>query len=57
MGHQQDVPVPCGRQIPSPANPMVTVACSGSKSTVYKYDDHGNCIDQQSYPCGNCGQQ
>lgn len=57
MGHQEDRPVPCGRQVPSPANPMDSVQCPGSKSVVYVYDDHGNVTSQNTYPCGSCGSQ
>jgi len=56
MGHQEDRPVPCGRMVPSPANPMDQVQCPGTKSVVYVYDDHGNCTSQNAYPCSSCGQ-
>lgn len=46
MGHQQDQVVPCGDN-----------TCPGSKTTVYIYDDDGNCTSQQSFPCGVCGNQ
>lgn len=52
MGHQQDVATACGRP-----KPDGTGMCPGTKSTVYVYDDHGNCVSQMTYPCGVCGQQ
>ena len=50
MGHQQDMATPCGRQLPDGGQ------CPGTRSTVYVYDDHGNCISQQMYNCNSCGQ-
>ncbi len=47
MGHQEDRAVPCS----------ATPGCPGTKSTVYLYDDHGNCVSQQSFACGVCGRQ
>ncbi len=47
MGHQQDQVVPCGS----------TPGCPGTKTTVYLYDDHGNVVSQQSWPCTVCGSQ
>lgn len=55
MGHQEDQQTPCGRMIPSPANPLTLVMCGGSKTTVYVYDDQGNCTSQTSWPCTSCG--
>lgn len=57
MSRQESSAIPCGRMVPGPANPLVPVQCSGSKSVVYIYDDHGNITSQQSFPCGSCGQQ
>jgi hypothetical protein len=45
MGHTQDEATPCGNN-----------GCTGTKTTVYKYDDWGNCIGQTMYPCNVCGQ-
>ncbi|WP_202517400.1 hypothetical protein [Streptomyces sp. SID685] len=47
MGHQEDQAVPCS----------ATPGCPGTKSTVYTYDDHGNCVSQQSFACSVCGKQ
>lgn len=51
MGHQQDMATPCGNRLEDGS------PCPGAKTTIYVYDDHGNCISQQSYPCGYCGNQ
>lgn len=56
MGHQQDSVTPCGRMVPSPANPLDQVGCQGTKTTVYVYDDNGQCTSQQAWPCSSCGQ-
>lgn len=49
MGHQEDRPTPCGAQNPDGSQ------CPGTKSTIYVYDDWGNCISQSMYPCNVCG--
>lgn len=45
MGATQDHSTPCGAE-----------NCTGSKSTVYEYDDEGNCTSQSMFPCDTCGQ-
>ncbi|MFJ6935675.1 hypothetical protein [Streptomyces sp. NPDC101132] len=55
MGHRQDTATPCGHMVPDPSNPSQLIGCTGTKSTVYEYDDNGQCVSQQSYPCGSCG--
>jgi hypothetical protein len=55
MGHQQDQTTGCGRQVPNPTNPQTTMTCPGTKTTVFIYDDNGQCTSQQMWPCNVCG--
>ncbi|MGW1938938.1 hypothetical protein [Streptomyces goshikiensis] len=55
MGQRQDSTTGCGRQVPNPADPTTTVSCPGTKTTVYEYDDNGNCVSQSMWPCNVCG--
>lgn len=57
MGHRQDQSDSRCRQLPDPlpGMPYNTKICSGQKSTVYSYDDHGNCVSQTTFPCNSCG--
>jgi hypothetical protein len=50
--HQSHQAIACGRPTPDGKG-----QCPGQKSVIYVYDENGNCIESQSFPCGVCGQQ
>ncbi|MFI8104690.1 hypothetical protein [Streptomyces sp. NPDC086023] len=55
MGHQEDRATGCGNMVPDPSDPNQRIMCGGQKTTVYVYDDNGNCTSQQVWPCSSCG--
>jgi hypothetical protein len=44
MGYQQDQQTPCDDP-----------ECPGQRATIYVYNDSGECVEQQMYPCDTCG--